>query len=89
MIDPRLEVAPASSSTIAAGYGWLAGRAAVILGDRSFLARSVELLVTGRVSIDLLLQLETDIRWACNKAGRPAPSIAEFFEHRGSHDLVG
>jgi len=63
----------------------------VILGDRYFLDRTVDQLTTGRFSVESLFQLETDIRWACRKAGRPAPAIAEFFEYRkdSDYDLLG
>lgn len=69
-------------TTIAAAAGWLAGRAEVLLNDRTFRDRVVSALVhsPGRLDVRFLTALDLDIRHACQSARRPAPQLARFFQ---------
>jgi hypothetical protein len=74
------EIAEGSTAVIAAAAGWLAGRAEQLLGDRSYVERTVAALTDTPCRIDFafLHQLEADIR-ACIPYNIPPPKAEDFF----------
>jgi len=78
----EIEIERPSDSVIAAAVGWLAGRAFVLLGDRTFQHRATAALTDhpSKISLEFLTAFDTDIQWACKRAKVRPPRLSQFFE---------